>query len=409
VNARDEGGTASSPAPPGGPSVAEWSYATRRLATVLMLLVLAGVVWISRAVLPLLVVAGVIALLVAPVIRRLERRGLRHAVAVLVVYVGVLLVGAVIMLLVLPPLIREVEHAVQSISRFLETGRTETEAVLERLRILSLGPVNVNLAPTVDRILAAIRSAELPTDVAALERLVGPLKQALTAASNLFLGAVGLFVKSLLSLAVSFYMSLEAPAILAGFESFMDREQSAESHELLRRVAESWTDFLRGQFVLMVIIGVVVSVGGLLLGLPGALALGLLAGVLEVLPNIGPILATIPAVAIALVAGSQVLPVSNAVFAVIVVVFYAGVQLLENNLVVPRVIGRAVALPSVVVMVAVIVGAQVGGVLGAFIAAPTAATLREGLGYMVDKIRGLDPYPALRGGAPADEVPAESE
>jgi predicted PurR-regulated permease PerM len=267
----------------------------------------------------------------------------------------------------------------------------------------------LDLSPAVDRVLAAIRSSELPTDVAALERLVGPVQRALTAASSFFLGAVGLFVRALLALAISLYMSLEAPAILFGFESFMDREQSVESHELLRRVAESWTDFLRGQFILMVIIGVVVSVGGLVLGLPGALALGLLAGVLEVLPNIGPIIATVPAVAIALVAGSQVLPVSNLVFALIVLAFYAGVQLLENNLVVPRVIGKAVALPSVVIMVAVIVGAEVGGVLGAFVAAPAAATLREVLAYTVDKIRGLDPYPELRGAAPIGEALAESE
>jgi predicted PurR-regulated permease PerM len=409
MTSQERGAPPPAPEPPPPVDVADWSYATRRLAMVLILLILAGIAWLSRAVIPVLVVAGIVALLVAPVIRRLERRGLRHGAAVLAVYLALFVLGGALMLLVVPPLIHEIERAVLAVARFLETGQAQSEAILGRFRQLELGRFTVDLSPVVDRALAAIRSAELPADVTALERLVGPVRQALTAASNLFLGAVGLFVKSLLSLAISLYMSLEAPALLASFESFMDREQSAESRELLRRVGEAWTDFLRGQFVLMVIIGVVVALGGLVLGLPGALALGLLAGVLEVLPNIGPILATIPAVAIALVAGSQVLPVSNGVFALIVVAFYAGVQLLENNLVVPRVIGKAVALPSVVIMVAVIVGAQVGGVLGAFVAAPAAATLREVLAYMVDKTRGLDPYPELRAHAARAEAPAESE
>jgi predicted PurR-regulated permease PerM len=139
-----------------------------------------------------------------------------------------------------------------------------------------------------------------------------------------------------------------------------------------------------------------VPVGDLGLGLPGAVALGLLAGLFEVLPNIGPVLATIPAVLVALVAGSQTLDVSNAVFALIILGFYILVQQLENSLIVPRIIGRAVALPSVIIMVAVIVGAEVGGVIGAFVAAPTAATLREVGAYTVNKIRGIDPYPELR-------------
>ncbi len=281
--------------------------------------------------------------------------------------------------------------------------------MLQRYRVLRLGNLSLDLSPAVDRILTVIGSAEVLTNTAALERLVGPLRQALTAASNLFLGAVGLFVRALLAFGISLYMSLEAPAILASFESFMDREQSAESHELLRRVAQSWTDFLRGQFVLMVIIGTVVSLGDALLGLPGALALGLLAGVLEVLPNIGPVIATVPAVAIALVAGLQVLPVSNGLFALIVLGFYVLVQQLENTLVVPRVIGKAVELPSVAIMVAVIVGAEVGGILGAFVAAPTLATLREVLAYTVDKIRGLDPYPELRDEPPLAGPAAETE
>jgi predicted PurR-regulated permease PerM len=279
---------------------------------------------------------------------------------------------------------------------FLRQGPEDVAALLENYRQVAIGGLTVNLSPAVDRLLGVLNQAALPTDLSGVERLIGPVQQLLSAASSLFLGAVELLVKSLLALVISLYMSLEAPSILAQLDAILGKDQSAENRELMHRISASWSSFLRGQVVLMVIIGVVVTIGGLLMGLPGAVALGLLAGALEVLPNIGPLIATVPAVIVALVAGSQVLPVSNVVFAVMVLVFYVLVQQLENSIIVPKVIGKAVALPSVLIMVAVIVGAEVGGILGAIIAAPTLATLREVAAYGLDKVRGIDPYPELR-------------
>lgn len=388
----DDGATLAGPVP----QVAEWTYATRRLALVMLIILAVGLAWLSLPVLPMLLMAGILAFLVRPFILRLERRGIRHAPAVLIVYAAVALVGLVILLAIMPRLVHEVERAVTTVSQFLRRGPDELASYVEQYRTLSFGEFRINLSPLVDRVLGILRQTEVPADLSGLEGLVGPVQQLLSAASTLFLGALGLLIKAVLALAISLYMALEAPLILREIEGFMGKDQSAENSELLRRVTRSWSDFLRGQAVLMLVIGVVVTAGALILGLPGALALGLLAGVLEILPNIGPIIATIPAVIVALVAGSETLPVSNGVFALIILLFYVGVQQLENSLIVPRVIGKAVSLPSVLIMIAVIVGAEVGGVLGAFVAAPCLATLREVSAYTLDKIRGVDPYPELR-------------
>lgn len=394
------------------PQVAEWTYATRRLALVMLIILAVGLAWLSLPVLPVLLIAGILAFLVRPAILRLERRGIRHAPAVLIVYAAVAVVGLVILLAIMPRLVHEVERAVSTVSQFVRRGPNELAAFVEQYRTLSLGEFRINLSPLVDRLLGILRQTEVPSDLSALESLVGPVQQLLSAASSLFLGALGLLIRGVLALAISLYMALEAPLILREIEGFMGKDQSAENSELMRRVIQSWSDFLRGQVVLMLVIGVVVTIGALILGLPGALALGLLAGVLEMLPNIGPIIATIPAVIVALVAGSETLPVSNGVFALIILGFYALVQQLENSLIVPRVIGKAVALPSVLIMIAVIVGAEVGGVMGAFVAAPCLATLREVAAYTLDKIRGVDPYPQLRSASavgPGDDAAALAE
>jgi predicted PurR-regulated permease PerM len=115
---------------------------------------------------------------------------------------------------------------------------------------------------------------------------------------------------------------------------------------------------------------------------------------LEALPNIGPVLAAIPAVLLALLQGSSVLSVSNLVFALIVALFYSVVQQLENNIIVPRLIGQALDLPPILVMAGVVVGASVGGILGAFMAAPLIATGRIVAEYAYNKILGRPPFPS---------------
>jgi predicted PurR-regulated permease PerM len=388
-----------------GPQVAEWSHATRRLVGVLLIGLVLLIVYVSRSIISTLVVAGILAFVVRPVVGRLEQRGLRRGVAVGVVYLGVILAGILVLLLVIPRVLHELQGMVGTLAGFIAGGPTRAQALLEPMRVVRLGTLRLDFSPLVDQALRAVRSAESPADLVPLERLVGPVQQLLGAASNLFLSAVGLFISAVLALALSLYMSLEAPLIQAGLEAYVGKAHTAEGRALMARIMAAWSDFLRGQLVLMLIIGVVVGIGDWLLGVPGALVLGIIAGLLEVLPNIGPVLATVPAIIIALVSGSEHLGVSNTVFALIVVAFYILVQQIENNLVVPRVIGRAVALPSVVVMAAVLVGAKAGGVLGALIAAPTAATLREIMAYALDKVRGIDPYPEIRHGAAAHTQP----
>jgi hypothetical protein len=94
------------------------------------------------------------------------------------------------------------------------------------------------------------------------------------------------------------------------------------------------------------------------------------------------------------------------VFALIVALFYFVVQQLENNVIVPRLIGQALELPPILVMAGVIVGASVGGILGAFMAAPLIATLRIVAMYAYNKILGRPPFPSELAPAPAQEEAA---
>jgi predicted PurR-regulated permease PerM len=170
-----------------------------------------------------------------------------------------------------------------------------------------------------------------------------------------------------------------------------------EIFALINRLDFVWRSFLRGQFSLMLIIGFIVWIGGTIIGLPGAFALGVIAGLLEIIPNLGPILATIPAIFVALIQGSTVLPVNNLTFTIIVIIFYTLVQGMENYLIVPRVLGDAVKIHPLVVIFGVFVGASVGGILGALLAAPVIASGKEIMNYLLHKLMDEDPFPSGQG------------
>jgi predicted PurR-regulated permease PerM len=147
------------------------------------------------------------------------------------------------------------------------------------------------------------------------------------------------------------------------------------------------SDYLRGQLVLAFVIGVVTVVALSIAGVRNALLLGLLAGVLEVVPSIGPVLASIPAIAVALFQGSTHFPIANHWFALFIAGLYLVIQQVENNVLAPRIIGHSVNLHPVVVIFAVLAGASLAGVLGIFLAVPVTAIGRVLVAYTFQKLR----------------------
>jgi predicted PurR-regulated permease PerM len=159
-------------------------------------------------------------------------------------------------------------------------------------------------------------------------------------------------------------------------------------------LAKVWSAYLRGQLILCIAVGMAVYIAALILGLPNAPILGLLAGLLEFIPNLGPIVAAAPAVIIALLTQSSTFPfLSGLPFALIVAGTYVVIQQVESYYMVPRVMGGSLNLHPVVVIIAVVVGASVAGALGIILAAPLTATLRLVGTYIYGKLFDIDPFP----------------
>jgi predicted PurR-regulated permease PerM len=163
------------------------------------------------------------------------------------------------------------------------------------------------------------------------------------------------------------YLAIDPDVYVRGMLRLLPQARRGRAREILQEIGRTLQEWLVGQLVAMTMVGVVTGLGLWLVGVPQALVLGILTGLFDFIPNVGPILAAVPG----LIAASSVSS-SHVLYALIV---YALAQAAENNLIVPLVQRRAVDLPPAVTMVALVVMGFLGGLLGLLLAVPLAAAL----------------------------------
>jgi len=180
----------------------------------------------------------------------------------------------------------------------------------------------------------------------------------------------GGLVSFVLMISISFYLS----ARKGGIEQFIRLIVPVKNEDyvinLWHRSQRKIAQWIQGQFILMLIVGVLVYIGLTILGVPNALLLGILAGLFEIVPIFGPIAASIPAIGLAAVSGGISL-------ALMTVGLFVIIQQFENNLLHPLVVTKVVGVPPIIVILAVIIGGSLAGFLGVLLAVPLAAAFLE--------------------------------
>lgn len=192
-----------------------------------------------------------------------------------------------------------------------------------------------------------------------------------TIPSNILRLAAGLFNNLLNIMAIFFmtyYLVLERPNLhkyLLRF--FEDKNAEGLAEQMVHQVEQQVGGWVRGELLLMAVIGLMTYVGLILLGIPYALPLAVLAGLLEAVPNLGPTIAAIPAVLI----GFTVSPVIGLGALALCIL----IQQLENNLIVPKIMYSATGTAPLVTIFVLLIGFTLGGVAGAVLGMPLYLTL----------------------------------
>jgi predicted PurR-regulated permease PerM len=329
------------------------------------LIVLYGV----RSILPPFILALVVAYVLNPVVDVLMRvtRGSRSA-AVVLLYLFLIVVLILTIVVVTPTLIRQI----RAVNIDLDDITTRLRLLLENYQHIEIAGFSLDLLSLTGELRGAAQSI-----VSFLAARTG----------GLVFGVLSGLVWIVLILFVSFYLLKDAPAVHRFVRDVLPPAYQPDFMRLSAEINAVLSDYLRGQAALGLVVGVVTGVALAIIGVRNALLLGVLAGVLEVAPSIGPILAAIPAIAIAFFQGSATLPIENHWFALLVIGLYVIIQQVENNILVPRIVGGSVKLHPVVVMFGALAGATVAGILGVFLALPLLAVGRIVAVYIYQKVR----------------------
>jgi predicted PurR-regulated permease PerM len=189
------------------------------------------------------------------------------------------------------------------------------------------------------------------------------------------LGLLSGLLDVLMILLLALYITTDGPRIGRYLRAFLPPDRHEQSSRITSRIFVRLGGWVSGQLLLCVIIGFMSWVGLVLIGVPYAVVLALIAGIMEAVPNIGPIIAAVPAIIVAALYSPWQ--------AVLVLILYLVIQQLENYVIVPRVMSKAVELHPLAVLLALMVGGELMGVLGAVLDVPVTAAIS----VVVDEIR----------------------
>jgi predicted PurR-regulated permease PerM len=381
-----------------------WDLGTKRIVVVCLLLSGLVMLWAIRPLIPLLVIAGVIAYFLSPLVDLGERVRIPRAISTLVLYM-LLIVGIVLTPILLVPVLlsqlASLNFDVQATAiRLFSWAATSISNLPDTVELFGF---TLSLAGLTEQLEQNFRNfAFIPT----LAEILGYFQQLISTATNVvgstaIIGVtvvgsiIQVIVTFLLILFLSLYLTKDSPSIRNYIEGLFPRNYQSEWIDLFRRMGHIWQAFFRGQLILCLVVGLTTWIALELAGMPGALLLGLLAGALEIIPTLGPTLSMIPAVFIALIQGSDVLAaygINNLGFALVTVGIYFIIQQLENYILVPRIIGKGVNLHPIVVLIGVAIGFNLFGILGALFAAPVLASLRVLGAYIHAKLLDYEPF-----------------
>ncbi len=281
-----------------------------------------------RQIIFLVYVSFILMVALNPLVSRLEKIKIPRGLAIILCYLGFLSALSLIIGSFLPVLVEQTRRLLEKTLPLLQSldGQLNTSAFNNQMALLP--------------------------------------ERSLKLLAGLFSNFFGLFVL----LVITFYLLLERKKLSRYLLIIFGRENGQKVEKLIEKIEAQLGGWVRGQTLLCLIVGLMSYVGLWFLGVEFALPLALLAGILEVLPNIGPTLAAVPAVLI----GFLISPVS----ALAVAALYILIQQIENYLIVPGVMRRAVHLSPLIIILSLMIGGKIGGLAGLVLAVPTVLILR---------------------------------
>lgn len=351
-----------------------WSKSTKYIVLALIALIVIGSINFVWPLIGPLVISALLAFVLNPLVERIvTRTRLRRNSAVLVVYLFFLALLIIIPSILTPLIIRQFLRlsidllaVEQQVGEFLNQPWS--------IGNLSFSPP-IQLTQEIDQFLRDF------------------IREASTGAFNVLGGVTSNLVWLLVILVATFYFLKDNTRLLNWVIGLTPPTYQYDARKLLQEINRIWGVFLRGQLILALLIAIITSVAMTVVGLRGALGLGILAGLLDLIPSLGPLVGGIIAALVALIFGSSYLQISNYIFAALVGAIFLVIQQIENIWLRPQIMGQALRLHPGLIFIGVIGALVLTGVLGALVIIPLMATIGILGRYIHAKLLDRSPWP----------------
>ena len=330
------------------------NISTSTIVKLLVFFLVLSFLYLIKEVLLIIFVALVLASAFDPWVDWFQKKKIPRSLSILIIYVVLFALITFAFILIVPPISKEViqlsenfplyyEKIANGIQSFQTGGNIDAQEQLQK-GLNSLG-----------------------------ENLPGTLSNVVNTLFDVFGGIFSV----LLVLVLTFYFTVQEGAMKNFLQTITPSKAQPYLMRLYGRIQVKLGQWLRGQLILSAVIFTLTFIGLTILGVPYALILAFIAGLFEIVPMIGPWMSAIPAVFFGFL--------QSPLMGISVVVLYIVIQELENHLIVPKVMSKAVGLNPLIVIIAILVGMKLGGIVGALLAVPVATALSVFLKDLMDK------------------------
>ncbi|MDA0208420.1 MAG: AI-2E family transporter [bacterium] len=313
---------------------------------VIGVLLFVAALWFLRDIVLVTLAGLLLAALIDPIADRFEQRGVKRGLTVLGVYAIIALFVALISWLVVPVLIQESEDLVTRYGPVLQTVIGESKFI--------------------ERITSGEFFAQDPIDIFRSIQNAG-IARAIPDIVNFFVSAFAGILAVIYAVVLAYYIVVEDKAMRHGIAWLAPKQHRERVKQIIPQVRRKLGEWLQGQLLIMFFIFLISLIGFSLIGLPFSLILAIMAGLLEVVPFLGPLAAGIPAIII----GLSVSPLHGLLAAVVALL----IQQIEGQILSPKIMHRVTGLNPVVTLLVVVVGFELVGLMGALLAIPVTVAV----------------------------------
>lgn len=304
-----------------------------------------------------LAIAIILTYLLNPLVKLLQRRRVKRGIAVLIIYVLFLAVVGTIMRFLIPKIAHQISSFISDLPSYAETFAAKVNSFLAARKI----DYRLNISS------ASIRDY-LNTHRDTILSVLGGVR-------SLAGQVVHFTITFIVGIVLSVYFLLDLPKIQARTRAMIPARQKDEVLTVGNQVGVALGGFFRGQLLVALFVGVASAIGLTIVKVPFAIVIGMIAGLFNLVPLIGPFIGAIPAVAISLLSDHPIRALYGAIALLVV-------QQIDNHLISPNVMGRTVKLHPVTVMVALLIGGTVAGIFGMLLTIPIVATVKIIAGHL---------------------------